>query len=279
MAHPSSNDQAMSDENFVEIAAIARSRFGLSLSPSKRPLVTARLQKRLEALNIESFDRYLDHIKSSEGESETDGLVTSLTTNVTHFFREMHHFDLLRDSIFPDLIARARTGEKVRIWCAGCSSGQEPYSLVMTLLPMFPDVGHHDFRILATDIDATMMEKARKGFYPGIEIRGLDEAQKKQFFVEENDGYQIRKELRDLVTFGQLNLVEPLPFQGPFDVIICRNVAIYFDRQTQEEIWKKFAQIMPDGAVLMIGHSERLSATADGDFTPIGTTTYRRCKT
>jgi chemotaxis protein methyltransferase CheR len=278
MAHLSSNNQALSDENFSEIAAIARSRFGLSLTLSKRPLVTARLQKRLEALNFESFDRYLDHIKSSDGAGETNDLVASLTTNVTHFFREMHHFELLRERIFPDLIERARNGEKVRIWCAGCSSGQEPFSLAMTLLPMFPDVSKHDFRILATDIDATILEKARQGFYPASEIKGLDDAQKKQFFHKVSDGYQIRNELIGLITFGLLNLVEPFPFKGPFDVVICRNVAIYFDRRTQEEIWTKFADIMPDGAILMIGHSERLSTLAENDFDAIGVTSYRRRK-
>ncbi len=267
---------AMADDTFFEISSIAKARFGLNLSESKRPLVTARLQKRLEVLNLGSFQEYLELIKSSDGHIETDGLVTSLTTNVTQFFREPHHFEMLREGVFPGLIDRALSGGRARIWCAGCSSGQEPYSVAICLAELMPEFAKYNVKILATDIDISMLSKAKEGSYTEKESTGLTDSQIRKFFKKNGDQHQVDRALRNGISFGQLNLIEEYPVKGPFDVIMCRNVAIYFEKETQSEIWLRFSSLMQEGSVLFIGHSERLSPEALEYFEPIGVTAYQR---
>lgn len=274
-----SQEFAFSDADFDRIAVLARRDFGLSLSSSKKPLVYSRLAKRLRFKNVPSFRDYLDLLESGRDDPERLELLSALTTNVTHFFRETHHFDLLRQEILPGLIARARAGGRVRLWSAGCSTGQEPYSLAMTVLDMLPDATRHDIKILATDIDPVVVDRARAATYPVDELDGIPQTLRKIGVLALEAGartFEIAPTIRQLVTFGTLNLIGPWPVKGPFDVIFCRNVAIYFDQDTQRQLWAGFGAVLAPDAALMIGHSERLSDSLSGHFKTIGVTAYRR---
>ena len=272
-----SNDRefAFSDEDFQQIARLARTEFGLSLAESKKPLVYSRLAKRLRIRNVTSFRDYLRLLSDQTEEREKDELLSALTTNVTRFFREMHHFDLFRTAVLPRLIERARSGARVRIWSAGCSSGQEPYSLALMLLAEEPLIARHDVKILATDIDPNIVATARAGRYPLAERASIPEPMLRFTEPEGPKTFQIAPPARDLVTFGVLNLIADWPIKGQFDVIFCRNVTIYFDAETQRRLWTRFqAALVPDG-YLFIGHSERVSGPASSHFASAGVTAYQ----
>lgn len=202
-----------------------------------------------------------------------------LTTNFTRFFRENHHFEHLKTEVLPELIARAKAGGRVRIWSAACSDGQEPYSIALTVLSLLPNAADYDFRILATDIDPKILALARAGAYDATALETVNPAMRKQWFSEVNAGgrfkWQIDDRVKRLITFNELNLMAQWPFKGPFDVIFCRNVVIYFDEPTQMKIWSRFAGMLNTDGHLYIGHSERVSGDAKAHFDNIGITTYR----
>ncbi len=266
----------LSDDNFEKIAGLAQDRFGLHLTTSKRTLVNSRLQKRLEHHRLNSFDEYVDFLSSPEGKSEDQELISCLTTNVTHFFREPHHFDLIKEEFSKALANRARSGEKIRIWSAGCSTGEETYSLLMSLFEVMPDLCSYDVRVLATDIDTKVLEIAKQGRYKSHDVNVLDETIRSKYFLQEGFDSQIRDELKAPVTFGLLNLIEPFPMSGLFDIVLCRNVTIYFDKQTQWKVWTKIHSQMKNGSLLLIGHSERLSGDEVEKFESVGVTAYRK---
>lgn len=270
------SSSVLTEEGFSKIAKIAKDRFGLNLSPTKRSLVAKRLQNRLACNEIDKFEDYIDLLNSNQGLNENQGLIWSLTTNVTQFFREPHHFEILKKEFQDRLIAKAKTGEKVRIWSAGCSTGQETYSILMSIFEAFPDFQRYDVRILATDLDTRVVEYAKTGVYRGSEIEGLSDTQIQKYFRKQNCDFKVRSELKASATFGNLNLIEPFPMEGQFDVIFCRNVAIYFDREVQELVWKRISQQLRLNSILLIGHSERLSGLAEKSFRVIGTTAYRK---
>lgn len=271
----------LSATDFDAIAALALREFGLSLPQSKRQLVQSRLSRRVRALNLPSFDAYTSLLEGNKAATERNELLSALTTNVTKFFREIHHFEVLMGDVVPDLVARARKGERVRIWSAGCSSGQEPYSIALTALKCDPRIGQTDFKILATDIDPAILKKAQAALYRADEIDGVP----KSFFrptdilykPDGRDGFfSVSADARALVTFGVINLISELPFSGAFNVIFCRNVAIYFDRPTQQLVWGRFANLLPTGGKLFIGHSERIGKSDRPDLEPDGITIYRK---
>lgn len=275
------NGLELSSAEFDSIASLALREFGLSLPQSKRQLVQSRLSRRVRALNLPSFDAYTSLLQGSKGGAERNELLSALTTNVTKFFREIHHFEVLMDDVMPDLVNRARKGERVRIWSAGCSSGQEPYSIALTALKCDPRIGQTDFKILATDIDPAILKKAQAALYRADEIDGVPDS----FFRPPDilrkpngqDGFiSVSDEARSLVTFGIVNLISDLPFSGAFNVIFCRNVAIYFDRPTQQLVWSRFAKLLPPDGKLFIGHSERIGKTDRPDLEPDGITIYRK---
>ncbi len=272
-------DIPFSDADFRAIAELAQARFGLSLADSKKPLVYSRLSRRLKSRQVASFADYLMLLNKRDEEQERLELISALTTNVTSFFREKHHFDTLRDALAGELGQRARAGGRVRIWSAGCSSGQEPYSIAMTVLEAIPEAARLDLRILATDIDPKVVEKARAADYPVEEISGIP-ANLRGKWLSGSGGdaarYTLSEELRRLITFNELNLVNPWPIKGPFDVIFCRNVAIYFSQQTQQTLWQRFSAILPPGGLLFIGHSERVTGPALAEVAGIGITSYRK---
>lgn len=278
---PATPEFTLSRKDFAVIAAIAHREFGLHLPDSKLALVQSRLAKRLRALGLSDFAAYRALLEGRNGAEETVALLSALTTNVTRFFREIHHFDLLIDQILPDLIARARAGGRVRLWSAACSSGQEPYSIALCALKLDPQIRRTDFKILATDIDPAVVEKAGEASYRMEEVQGISPRYFRptdliQHGAGKDAGFTLSDDVRGLITLGVLNLMADPPFAGPFDVIFCRNVAIYFDRTTQLQVWHRLSGLLAPGGHLFIGHSERIAATDCPDLAPAGITVYRK---
>lgn len=263
--------------DFRQIAAILHDDAGISLSEAKAALVYARLAKRLRALGLSSFRDYCALVSDGGAVDERQKLVAALTTNVTKFFRERHHFEHLQRRALPALIERARKGGQVRIWSAGCSNGQEAYSAALVILSMMPEVLSHDLKILATDIDPNMVAEGRVGRYSSAAVEDVPAELKKRWLRKvREDEWQVADEAMQLVSFRELNLFAPWPMKRPFDVIFCRNVAIYFDKTKQAELWARFAKTLLPGGYLYIGHSERITGPATDVFANDGITTWRR---
>ncbi|WP_286950046.1 MULTISPECIES: CheR family methyltransferase [Brevundimonas] len=263
-------------EDFRHIAQTLHAHAGIALSEGKAALVYSRLAKRLRVLGLRSFRDYCALIDGVEGVDERQAMMAALTTNVTRFYREPHHFDHLRDKVMPELAAKARAGGRVRLWSAACSNGQEPYSMAMTVLDVLPEAAELDVRILATDIDPNMVAEGAAGVYSDDLLAPVPAASRKHFTpVAGTPGrFSADATLRRLVAFKELNLIGDWPMRGRFDVIFCRNVVIYFDDATQERVWGRFTPILNPGGVLYIGHSERVTGPAAQQLQPAGLTTY-----
>ena len=270
-----------SDSDFRVLASLAKTQFGLNLADSKKPLVYSRLSKRLKARSVSGFPEYLSLLENLGEENEKFELISALTTNVTSFFRESHHFDTLRDEILPTVMEQANQGKKVRFWSAGCSAGPEPYSIAMTLLDKFPQAAHLDVKILATDIDPKIVAKARIGQYSIEDLDGIPQSFRSKWATktDSNSRFEISNEVRNIITFNELNLISDWPMKGMFDAIFCRNVAIYFDQSTQQLLWKRFCHFLRPHGVLFIGHSERVTGPATSMLEGIGITSYRKVGT
>ncbi len=273
-------DMTISESDFQTIADVLYKNAGINLSKDKENLVLPRLSKRLRALNLSNFGEYCDLISSDAGATELKEMISSLTTNVTHFFRESHHFDHLKDTVLPDLIKKAQRGKPVRIWSAGCSNGQEPYSIAMTILNFCPDATRYDIKILGTDIDAKMIEHAKTGTYSEHITNAIPKEYSSRFLAKKDaqsgDMRQVNQAARSMVTFNELNLIAPSwPMKCKFDAIFCRNVAIYFDLPTQQKLWSQFIKYLYPESWLYIGHSERITGDATSELKAVGTTTYQ----
>jgi chemotaxis protein methyltransferase CheR len=269
---------AFTEGDFRKIAAMVHGDAGIALHETKATLVYSRLAKRLRALGLSSFQDYCALVAGQDGVDERQRMLAALTTNVTRFFREPHHFDHLRQKVLPPLLSAARAGGKVRLWSAACSSGQEPYSAAMTILSLMPEAPNLDIKILATDIDPNMVVEARNGVYAEGLMAGVSEEYRRRWTAPAagRPGFvQVADEARALVTFNELNLIGDWPMKGKFSAIFCRNVAIYFDDATQAKLWSRFAPLLPVGGTLYIGHSERVAGPASVHFEPDGITTYR----
>ncbi|WPE19091.1 protein-glutamate O-methyltransferase CheR [Shinella zoogloeoides] len=274
-----SGEYPLTRRDLSEIAAMIYADAGIYLNETKASLVYSRLSKHIRQLGLKGFRDYCTLVSSPAGAAARREMLSHLTTNFTRFFRENHHFDHMRTDVLPELLARARNGGRVRIWSAACSDGQEPYSIALTVLSLMPNVADYDFRILATDIDPKILAIARAGAYDATALETVSPAMRKQFFRESESGgrqkWQIDDRVKRLITFNELNLMAQWPFKGPFDVIFCRNVVIYFDEPTQMKIWSRFAGMLGENGHLYIGHSERVSGEAKHQFDNIGITTYR----
>lgn len=269
----------LSDRNFKQIADTLLEESGIVLAEGKRSMVFARLAKRLRACGLSDFDAYCDYVSSDRGAEERFEMLQSLTTNVTSFFRESHHFDQLRQDFMPSLMARAKDGQRVRIWSAACSQGHEPYSIAMSLLTAFPDAHKYDVKILATDIDEKVLSIGKQGVYTRDAIDAVPDAMQRKFLSPVAPGsneVQCSDELKSLITFKPLNLIKPWPVRGPFDVIFCRNVVIYFNEETKSLLWQRFAEVLRPSGWLCVGHSERVAGPASSQFQTTGFTTYQR---
>ncbi len=266
--------------DFRYLSAVVYDLTGIVLKDHKINMVYSRLARRLRELGLTSFNEYCRLLESSQGSAETGILINSITTNLTKFFRETHHFEHLADVALAEAVeASARTGKRrLRIWSAGCSSGEEPYSIAMTLLSRFPRLGTWDAKILATDLDTSMIARAKAGRYPDRDLENVPEALRTRYFgaVASGNDALATDAMRALVTFKQLNLLQtPWPMKGPFDAIFCRNVMIYFDEPTKTRLIERFAGMLKPDGWLYIGHSETL-LDAGGLFQLMGRTIYRR---
>jgi chemotaxis protein methyltransferase CheR len=260
---------------FDRVARLAAEEAGLTIAPTKRAMVQSRIFKRVRALGLPSFEAYLDLVEGEHGRPERREMISALTTNVSHFFREQHHFDTLRERILPGLLKRAASGGRVRIWSAGCSSGQEPYSIAMEILRLDPRAPERDIRILGSDIDQKILEVAQAGSYDATQMQAVTPADRKAFFTEAQPGrFTVLEPLRRLVAYRELNLLARWPMTGRFDAIFCRNVVIYFEDATQRKLWPRFqAQLAPGGSIF-VGHSERIPEMPGLALRNTGVTTY-----
>lgn len=269
----------LTQDDFRRIATLLHEDAGIYLPDSKATLVYSRLAKRLRALGLENFRDYCALILSESGVDERQRMVAALTTNVTRFFREPHHFKHLEENVIAKRASAVRKGARMRIWSAACSNGQEPYSIAMSILSIIPEAASLDVKVLATDIDPNMVAAGIDGIYSREVMDAVPQHLKTRWFVPVNskrDGdWGVTEELASLVSFRELNLIGHWPMTGRFDAIFCRNVVIYFEEKTQEKIWSRFVPLLnPDGR-LYIGHSERVSGSASNSFESDGITTYR----
>jgi len=264
-------------EDFEALRKLVKQITGINLSDQKRELVYGRLARRLRALQLQSFAEYRD-VLARDGGQEIAQFCNAITTNLTAFFREPHHFDYLREQVLAPM-ANSGAARRLRIWSAGCSTGEEPYSLAMTILEALPDIRRWDVRILATDLDSDVLERGRRGIYTEERLKNLTLQRRSRFFQERRDreglSYEATAELKSLITFKQLNLMHLLPMRGPLDAIFCRNVVIYFDKDTQRELFARVAQLQRPGNLLFLGHSESLFKVSE-QYALIGKTVYRR---
>lgn len=269
-------DAPLTRKDLAAIADMIYADAGIFLNESKASLVYSRLSKRLRKIGLKSFQDYCELVSSERGANERREMLSQLTTNFTKFYREQHHFDHLADDVLPELIKRAKSGGRVRIWSSACSLGHEPYSIAMTVLSKFPDAKQYDFRILASDIDPKVVKSASEGIYTSDAIAPVPVEMKREYFQTlERGQFQVAQKVKDLISFRELNLIGSWPFKGKFDVIFCRNVVIYFDDETQSRIWQRYADVIMRDGLLYIGHSERLSGPAKPKFENVGVTAFQ----
>ncbi len=265
----------LTDEQFEEISHLVKDICGINLHSGKRELVRARLTRRLRELGINSFDSYLERIRAEDG-NEIVCLLDALSTNLTRFFRESVHFDILAEQV-PTWLDR-HSGS-LSIWSAGCSSGEEPYSIAIRLHETLEQARLSRVRILATDLSTRVLATAREGVYGEVRLENMaPELIQRHFSVIDSDAeerYRVEGHIRRLVSFARLNLMEQWPMSGPFAAIMCRNVMIYFDKATQQQLIDRFWDILQPGGLLFIGHSESLTGVTH-DFTYIQPTVYEK---
>ncbi len=270
----------LTKEDFQQIIEVAHADAGIDLCEAKASLVYSRLTKRLRALRLESFSSYCALLSKGDASEERQHMVAALTTNVTRFFREPHHFEHLKEHVLPPLVNAARKGGAVRIWSAACSSGEEPYSVALVILSLIPEAASLNVRVLATDIDPSVLQKGEAGIYADAAMTAVPpELRNRWFSREESAGSKLWKagqELRKIVTFRKHNLMGPWPMRGPFHAIFCRNALIYFKEESQVEVWCRFAPLLAPEGRLYVGHSERLFGEAASLYASEGITTYRR---
>lgn len=254
-------------EAFRRVSRLMYRISGVNLTDGKQELVRARIAKRMRVLGQASITEYVDLVEGPGGGEELAHMVDVLTTNKTSFFREESHFDFLASTVIPEWLS---SGGPLRIWSAGCSSGEEPYSVAMLLLDRVPDLARRDVRILATDLSRPVLAKAQAGVYDEPLLTSVPPALRERCTTARPGlpgGLLLRemnREVRALVAFAQLNLMGHWPMRGPFDVIMCRNVMIYFDRETRQRLVERFARLLGPGGHLLVGHSESLNGLDHG---------------
>lgn len=261
---------SFTDRDFSRVREMIYQRAGISLSNNKQDMVYSRLARRLRVLGLSSFTVYLDILTANAQHDEWEAFTNALTTNLTSFFREAHHFPVLAEFV------KHRSGE-IQIWCSASSTGEEPYSIAMSVCEAFNSLTP-PVKIIATDIDTNVLEIAANGIYPLDRVEKMSEARVKRFFLKgkgANEGtVRVKQALRDLITFQPLNLLASTwPITGPFDVIFCRNVMIYFDKPTQTKILERFAPVMRSDGLLFAGHSENF-LNVTNHFTLLSKTVY-----
>lgn len=262
-------------QHFVKVRDELYDYAGIVLADHKQDMAYNRLVRRLRELKLDSFDAYLKYL--DETPAEFTQFINALTTNLTAFFRERHHFDFLRNTIIPEIQTSGQ--RRLRGWSAGCSLGEEPYSLAMTILEAGVDPMAWDVRLLATDIDSKVLNSAQSGVYAQERVATLPKGQIRRWFLkgkgERAGQIKVRPELQAMVAFKHLNLMQDWPMQGPLDFIFCRNVMIYFDQDTQARLLNRMASLLKPEGYLFVGHSEALARHA-ANFSLVGKTIYRK---
>jgi chemotaxis protein methyltransferase CheR len=269
------------DADFNSLRQLVREVSGITLADSKRELVYGRLSRRLRHHGLNSFADYRALLSGDRGPAEMGEFTNAVTTNLTSFFRENHHFDYLRDHFLVPRVNGRNAERRIRIWCSAASTGEEPYSIAMTVADAIPDWERWDIKILATDIDTDVLAQCAAASYKEERIAGLPRARLEKHFTHVGSGptlrYNIKPELKQMISFRQLNLMNPLPMKGPLDVIFCRNVIIYFEKDTQRELFARMAPLQRPGDLLFLGHSESLFKVSE-EWSLIGKTIYRKGK-
>lgn len=270
-------DYVLLDSDFRRIADLVMAMTGIVIDDRKRAFIHGRLGRRLRVLGLLDFAEYCRVLDGPGGEAERSVLVNAVTTNHTSFFREPHHFEFLAKSVLPAIVEKGRdANRRLRIWSAGCSTGEEPYTLAMTLRDSPLPLSTWDTRILATDLDTNVLEHALAARYDAERVQSIPQPFRQRYVTVDPDGTGVMNpELRSLITFKQLNLLGDWPMSGPFDMIFCRNVVIYFDKPTQRRLFNRYADMLKPDGWLTVGHSESLQNLTDR-FELVGRTVYRR---
>ncbi len=264
-------------DDFNFLRRLSNQHSGIQVPDERFDMFYSRLSKRVRRLGFTTFKEYCDYLEQNPDLEFTD-FINAITTNLTSFFRENHHFDYLRDTVIPELLVRNQATRTIKAWSAGCSTGEEPYSIAMTLLENVP--AGWDIKILATDLDTAVLKTAEEGIYTEDRITGIDEKRIKKWFLRNKNNpehVKMSSELKQIIRFKQLNLIREWPMKGPFDFIFCRNVLIYFDRETKASLAKRYAEILASRSWLFIGHSESLSQLST-DLELVACTSYRKIK-
>jgi chemotaxis protein methyltransferase CheR len=263
-------------DDFNFLRKLSNEHSGIQVPDERFDMFYSRLSKRVRKLGLMDFKEYCQYIKDYP-EHEFTEFINSITTNLTAFFRELHHFDYLRDVVIPDVMKRNKSTRQIRVWSAGCSTGEEPYTLAMTLLDNVPS--DWDIKILATDLDTNVLQTAMDGVYSEERVSDLSDEILKRWFMRGKSSQgglvKVKPSLQKVIQFKKLNLMQDWPMKCQFDFIFCRNVLIYFDRETKALLAKKYAKMLASRSWLFIGHSESLNQLSN-EFDLVATTTYRK---
>lgn len=266
------------DASFECIRQFVLKQTGIVLGDKKKNMVYGRLVRQIRNGEYSCFKSFCDALESGN-EIVQDFVINAMTTNLTAFFREDHHFEYLANTVIPELCKRKQASKKLRIWSAGCSTGEEPYSIAMTLMEHLPDLEKWDIKILASDLDANVIAKAKAGIYQIDYLTGIVDQQLTHWFKrgrDEMSNYvKVNTEVQDLIRFRRLNLLHEWPMKGEFDVIFCRNVVIYFDKEMQRNLFDRYADILVPEGYLFLGHSETMNNISER-FNLLGKTVYKK---
>ena len=265
------------EKDFNYLRKVANDYSGITVSDDKYDMYYARIAKRVRTLGVGSFAGYCKYLENNHAKEFTN-FINSITTNLTSFFRENYHFEFMDSTLISEFKKKYAVKKSLRVWCSAASTGEEPYSIAMTLAENF-NLNSWDISFLATDIDSDVLNKARQGVYESQRISNLSKSRKSRWFRKgsgENDGtVRVGQELRDMVAFKRLNLIQEWPLKKKFDLIICRNVFIYFDGPTKEMILERYYDLLNDGGYLILGHSESIHSM-NNLYETVGHTIYRK---
>jgi len=251
---------AYTRKDFHQLCALVDRHTGIQLGDGKEDMLYGRISRRIRKVGVNSFKAYIALLEQDENSEEFGEFINAVTTNLTSFFRESHHFDYLKTTLLPELMQKNRASRRIRIWSAGSSTGEEPYSIAMSVAETMPP--GWDVKILATDLDTDVLAHGERGVYDDSRVDDLDRAVVQRWFVKSKQQpgkVRVKPELQELIYFRQLNLLQEWPMKGPIDIIFCRNVIIYFDMPTKQKLMNRYADMLVPGGYLFLGHSEAMN--------------------
>ena len=273
-----SRPMTINDDEFQLLRDLVYQRFGIHLSEQKKSLVVGRLQKDLQNSGFKSFGEYYKHLINNPAPDAFSNLINRISTNYSFFYREKAHFEFFTDTLLPELIGklRKRGSNDIRLWCAGCSTCEEPYTLIMLMLEYFGlEYKSWDAGILATDISERVLAIGREGVYPAERVAQAPTVLQKRYFKKQGDRMAVKEQVKKEVVIRRFNLMNSFPFKRPFQVIFCRNVMIYFDKETRDNLIRRFHAALEPGGYLFVGHSETVSRDS-GHFAYVQPALYKK---